>query len=159
MVSSYHAVAEAIQKRDRAKLDAEAEASRVMSRAEDDAKKQIALASAEAQQKLAEATAVRDVFLAWHQARTTLTPEEEKLVANDAIKREQMLKARRSLTDLRLTLDALVSVLRTRNKILVDADKLPGTRKLFLIDPDLMPKAPLPLAFPRGANPDQRDPP
>ncbi len=159
VVSSYHAVAEAIQKRDRAKLDAEAEASRIVSRAEDDAKKQISQASAEAQLKLAEATALRDVFLAWHAARTTLTPEEEKLVANDADKREKLLKERRSLTELRLTLDALASVLRTRNKILIDADKIPGTRKLFLIDPDLMPKAPLPLAFPRGATPDQRDPP
>ena len=159
VVASYHAVAEAIQKRDKAKLDAEAEASRMVSRAEDDARKQLGQANSDAQQKLAEATALRDVFLAWHNTRNMLTPDEEKLVANDAAKREQTLMARRSLTDLRLTLDALASVLRTRNKILVDADKLPGMRKLFLIDPDLMPKAPLPLAFPRGTNPDQRDQP
>ena len=159
VVASYHAVAEAIQKRDRAKLDAEAEASRIVSRAEDDARKQLGKANSDAEQKLAEATALRDVFLAWHNARNKLTPEEEKLVANDATKREETLNSRRSLTNLRLTLDALASVLRTRNKILVDADKLPGTRKLFLIDPELMPKPPLPLAFPRGGNPDQRDQP
>jgi regulator of protease activity HflC (stomatin/prohibitin superfamily) len=159
VVASYHAVAEAIQKRDRAVLDAEAEASRIVSRAEDEARKQLGQANSDAQQKVAEATALRDVFLAWHTARSTLTPEEEKLVGSDPAKREQTIQVCRSLTDLRLTLDALSSVLRTRNKILVDADKLPGTRKLFLIDPDLIPKAPLPLAFPRGANPDVRDPP
>jgi P-type Cu+ transporter len=159
VVASYHAVAEAIQKRDRSKLDAEAEARRIVSRAEDDAKKLVGQTTAEAQMKVALAQAQHDVFLAWHKARNTLTPEEEKLVGADIVKREQTLMARRSLTDLRLSLESLVGVLRTRNKILVDVDKIPGTRKLFLIDPDLMPKAPLPLAFPRGTNPDQRDPP
>ena len=49
-------------------------------------------------------------------------------------------------------LDATTAALRTRDKILIDADKLPGTRKLFLMDPDLFPRTP-PLAFPR----DQRE--
>ena len=51
-----------------------------------------------------------------------------------------------------VSLDASVATLKGRDKILIDADKLPGTRKLYLMDPDLFPRTP-PLAFPR----DQRE--
>lgn len=156
VVGSYHAVAEAIQKRDKVVNEATAEASRVVSRAADERVRIESVAKADAFKKEAEATAARDVFLRWHTARTTLTPAEEKWAGDDAGKRERLLAAKRFLTDLRLSLDAAVVSLKGRDKILIDADKLPGTRKLFLLDPDLMPKTP-PLAFPRG--PDQRDPP
>jgi regulator of protease activity HflC (stomatin/prohibitin superfamily) len=156
VVGSYHAVAEAIQKRDKVVNEATAEASRVVSRAEDERLRIESLARADAFKKVAEATATRDVFLRWQTARTTLTPDEEKWAGDDSAKREQLLAAKRFLTDLRLSLDAAVAALKGRDKIMIDADKVPGTRKLYLLDPDLMPKTP-PLAFPRG--PDQRDPP
>jgi P-type Cu+ transporter len=157
VVAAYHAVAEAIQKRDRTVNEATAEASRVVSRAADERVRVVAVANADAFKKVAEATATRDVFVKWNTARTTLTPDEEKWANGDSTKREQLLAAKRFLTELRLSLEASVAALKGRDKILIDANKLPGTRKLFLLDPDLMPKAP-PLAFPRGPG-DQRDPP
>lgn len=158
VVSAYHAVAEAIQKRDRTLNEATAEASRVVARAADEKVRVVAVANADAFKKVAEATTTRDVFVKWNAARTTLTPDEEKWVGSDSTKREQLLGVKRFLTELRLSLEASVVALKGRDKILIDADKLPGTRKLFLLDPDLMPKAPL-LATPRGGPTDQRDPP
>jgi Cu+-exporting ATPase len=158
VVAAYHAVAEAIQKRDRTVNEATAEASRVVSRAADEKVRVAAVANADAFKKVAEATATRDVFDRWKAARTTLTADEEKWANGDSAKREQLLAVKRFLTELRLSLDASVGALKGRDKILIDADKLPGTRKLFLLDPDLMPKTP-PLAFPRGGPADQRDPP
>jgi regulator of protease activity HflC (stomatin/prohibitin superfamily) len=158
VVASYHAVAEAVQKRDRAINEATADASRVVSRSNDEKARVIAVATADAFKKEKEATATRDVFLKWHTARTTLTPAEENWANGDSAKREQLLGVKRYLTELRLSLEASVVALKGRDKILIDADKLPGTRKLFLLDPDLMPRTP-PLAFPRGGPADQRDPP
>jgi P-type Cu+ transporter len=158
VVAAYHAVAEAIQKRDRTVNEATAEASRVVSRAADEKVRVVAVANADAFKKVADATATRDVFDRWKAARTTLTPDEEKWANGDSAKRDQLLGVKRFLTELRLSLEASVAALKGRDKILIDADKLPGTRKLFLLDPDLMPKTP-PLAFPRGGPADQRDPP
>lgn len=158
VVAAYHAVAEAIQKRDRLVNEAKAEASRVESRAEDERVRLLAVATADAFKKEAEAKASRDVYVQWHTARTTLTPKEAEWVGNDAEKREKLLGVKRFLTELRLSLDASVVALKGRDKVLIDADKLPGSRKLYLLDPDLMPKAP-PLVAPRGTPTDQRDPP
>ena len=96
---------------------------------------------------------------AWAKERNTLTAEEEKAAGGDPKKREAILNQKKALTELRLGLAAVTSVLRTRDKILIEADKVPGTRKLFLLDPDLFPKSPVPLAFPRGGPSEQRDPP
>ncbi len=158
VVAAYHAVAEAIQKRDKTVNEATAEASRVVSRAADEKVRVVAVATAENTKKVSEAEAARDVFVRWHVARTTLTPAEEMQVGGDPEKRAQLLVVKRYLTELRLSLDASVATLKGRDKILIDADKLPGTRRLFLLDPDLMPNPP-PLAFPRGGGSDQRDPP
>ncbi|MCU0704324.1 MAG: cation-translocating P-type ATPase family protein [Fimbriiglobus sp.] len=157
VVAAYHSVAEAIQKRDRTVNEAIAEASRVVSRAADEKVRMLAVANADAFKKVAEATATRDVFVKWKESRT-LTPDEEQWVGNDPARQEQLLGAKRFLTELRLSLDAAVVSLKGRDKILLDADKLPGTRKLFLLDPELMPKTP-PFAVPRTGPIDQRDPP
>jgi Cu+-exporting ATPase len=161
VVAAYHAVADAIQKRDKTVNEAKAEASRVVARAEEESLRIVRSAEADAHRKTTEATAARDVMLAWQQARTTLTQAEESAVGADPARRARLLASKRFLTDLRLSLDAAVAVLKTRDKILIDADKLPGTRKLYLLDPDLMPKAAVPMAFPRGGPADQRerDPP
>ncbi len=155
VVAAYHAVAEAIQKRDKTVNEATAEASRVVARAADERVRTEAVAHSAAFEKVIEAEAARDVYLKWYAARTTLSADEEKAVVGDAKKREELLAVKRYLTDTRLTLAAAVAVLKGRDKILIDADKLPGTRKLYLFDPDLMPKAP-PFATPR--TPDQRGP-
>ncbi len=170
VVAAYHAVADAIQKKEKTINEAATEASRVRARAVEEATRVVAAAEAEQHRKVKEAEAARDVIVFWQTMRTTLPPEEEsKLIAEIetrvkagqdravvskeiAERRRQMIDARRFLTDFRLGLDATTAALRTRDKILIDADKLPGTRKLFLMDPDLFPRTP-PLAFPR----DQRE--
>jgi Cu+-exporting ATPase len=154
VVASYHAVAEAIQKRDRLVNEAEADATRTKRRAEEEALYAVRRAEADAARKLAEATAGRDAFLAWHRARTHLSPGEEAALADEIesrvragqdraavtaevnAKREQRLAARRALTEFRLGLQSVVGVLAGRDKILLDAADLPGKRHLLLFDPD-----------------------
>jgi Cu+-exporting ATPase len=173
VVASYHAVAEAIQRRDKAINEAEAEATRARRRAGEEALRTVRQAEAAAAAKVAEAAATRDTFLAWAMARSTLPPEDEVRLKSELesklragqdrtsaereieSKRRELLTSRRLLTDLRLSLDAVVQVLRGRDKVLIDAADLPGRRHLFLMDPET-PKLP-PVAFPpRG--PDQREP-
>ena len=144
VVASYHAVAEAIQRRDKAINEAEAEATRTRRRAEEEALRTVRQAEAAAAGKVAEATAARDAFLAWAKARSSLPPEDEvrlkselesKLRAGqdrvsaereiEATRRE-LLASRRFLTDLRLSLDAVVQVLRGRDKVLIDAATCPA---------------------------------
>ncbi len=178
VVAAYHAVADAIQKRDTAINNAMSDAARAKSRATDDALRTVRSAQADAYRRTAEALATRDVMLGWQAARNSLAPEEEtKLNAEleDRVKRgqersavaaeintrrQQSIATRRSLTDFRLGLAAITAVLKSRDKILIDADKLPGTRKLYLIDPDLLPRMQpsIPLAFPRGADQREKDP-
>lgn len=153
VVADYHRVAEAIQRRDKTVNEARAEAGRTVALAEVEAERLTRAAETAAHQKLAEASAARDVILSWHTARNTLTQAEESAVGGDPAKRRQLLAVKRFLTDFRLGLEAAVAVLRTRDKILIDADKVPGARKLYLLDPAVMPQAPVPI--PRG--PDQRD--
>jgi Cu+-exporting ATPase len=164
VVASYHAVAEAIQRRDKTINEAEAEATRTRRRAEEVALRTVRQAEAAAAGKTAEAAAARDAFLAWAKARSALPPEDEvrlkselesklragqdRLAAEREInaKRTELLASRRFLTDLRLSLDAVVQVLRGRDKVLIDAADLPGRRHLLLMDPET-PKLP-PVAFP-----------
>jgi Cu+-exporting ATPase len=154
VVGSYHAVAEAIQKRDRQVNEAEAEATRSRRRAEEDALRTVRQAEAEACRKVADATAARDVFLAWQRERTELSPDEEAALARELesrtkagedhsivakeidTRRKRTLETRRFLTDFRLSLQATVGVLAGRDKILIDADNLPGKRHLMLADPE-----------------------
>ncbi|HET6573864.1 MAG TPA: cation-translocating P-type ATPase family protein [Fimbriiglobus sp.] len=173
VVASYHQVAEAIQRRDKAVNEAEAEATRTRRRAGEEALRMVRQAEAAAAAKVAEATAARDVFLSWAAARSALPPEDEVRLKSELesklragqdrlsaerefeSKRRELLASRRFLTDLRLSLDAVVQVLRGRDKVLIDAADLPGRRHLFLMDPQT-PTLP-PVAFPpRG--PDQREP-
>jgi Cu+-exporting ATPase len=171
VVASYHAVAEAIQRRDKAVNEAEAEATRTRRRAEEEALRTVRQAEAEAAGKVAEAAAARDAFLAWAKARSALPPDVEANLAAELeskvragqdraaatkeldARRQQLLAARRLLTDLRLSLDAVVLALRGRDKVLIDAD-LPGKRHLLLMDPETS-KLP-PVALP--PRPDQRGP-
>jgi Cu+-exporting ATPase len=156
VVSSYHAVAKAIQERDRVINEAEADALRTRRRAEEEADRVTRRASAEAHGKLEAAKADRDAFLAWHRARAELTPEEEEAHAAEratrvkagqnpesvdrdlAARRKQILDDRRAALETRLTFQAAVEVLRQRDKVLIDAADVPGKRQLFLLDPELL---------------------
>jgi regulator of protease activity HflC (stomatin/prohibitin superfamily) len=154
VVGSYHAVAEAIQRRDRLVNEAEADAIRLKRRANEASLRMVRQAETDAATKLADAAAARDAFLAWHTARTLLSPRDEAELAGELqsrvragmdpmtaaqeidAKRQQILAARRFLTEFRLTLQATIGVLAGRDKVLIDAHNLPGKRHLFLADPE-----------------------
>lgn len=68
VVNSYHAVAKAIQERDRAINEALADSIRLRRRAEEEADRVLKRADAERHAKLEGAKADRDAFLAWHLA-------------------------------------------------------------------------------------------
>ncbi|MDB5307016.1 MAG: heavy metal translocating P-type ATPase [Gemmataceae bacterium] len=157
VVSSYHAVAKAIQERDKLVNEAEADALRARRRAEEEADRVVRRAATEANRQVEEARAVRDVFLAWHRARTQLPPEEEAALAAEretrvnqrkenpesvdkdiADRRKRMLDEQRFFIESRLAARAVVEVFRQRDKILIDAADVPGKRQLFLLDPDLL---------------------
>ncbi|OWK45247.1 cation-translocating P-type ATPase family protein [Fimbriiglobus ruber] len=175
VVASYHAVAEAIQRRDKTINEALAEAMRTTRRSEEESLRTVRQADADVAKKVADATAARDAFLAWADARATLPPDEEAKLSAElesrvkggqdraavtkeiADRRQSLLAARRFLTDFRLSLDAVVLALRGRDKILIDADTLPGKRHLLLMDPE-SPKAPAVVLPPsRMQAPDQRE--
>jgi Cu+-exporting ATPase len=169
VVSSYHAVAKAIQERDRAVNEAEADALRTRRRADEEADRTLRRAATEANKQVEDAKAVRDAFLAWHRARTQLSPEEEaawkaereaRVKAGEnpasvdmllAERRQKVLAERRFFIESRLTTRAVVEVFRQRDKVLIDAADVPGKRQLFLLDPEL-------LRFPPGFGPKPGEP-
>lgn len=154
VVASYHAVAEAIQKRDRLINEADADAIRQKRRAQEEALRIVRQSEAEAAKKLADAKAERDSFLAWHRTRTMLAEAEEAALAEEfqkrlhageskeAIKedldarRSQLLAVRRALSEFRLSLSAISVVLGARDKVFLDTKEIPGKRHFFLADPE-----------------------
>lgn len=156
VVSSYHAVAKAIQERDRMINEAEADASRYKRRAQEEADRMLKRAEADAHATRQAAEADRDAFLAWHAVRWRLTPDEQALLLEQWHRRirngenalwvaldlaqlqARTLAERRYLIEYRLTLRAVVDVLRQRDKVLIDAVDIPGRRHLFLVDPELL---------------------
>ncbi len=105
---------------------------------------------------MADAAAARDAFLAWHAARDEAAPRRRKpswpaelesrvagradrpaaAKAIDAKRQQRSLATAAVLTDFRLYWEATVGVLAGRDKVLIDADKLPGRRHLLLVDPE-----------------------
>ncbi|HEV8062151.1 MAG TPA: cation-translocating P-type ATPase family protein, partial [Gemmataceae bacterium] len=51
-------------------------------------------------------------------------------------RRAELLRAQAALTDFRLYWNALTQALSGRDKVLLDSDRLPGRRNLFLVDPE-----------------------
>lgn len=156
VVNSYHSVAKAIQERDKVINEATADALRMRRRSEEEADRLLKRAQADSHGRLEEARADRDAFLAWHTVRSKLTDVEEARFAMERAKRIQagqdaatvdkdiaarrakILAERRALLETRLTYQALVDVLRLRDKVFIDAANIPGRRHLFLLDPDLL---------------------
>jgi Cu+-exporting ATPase len=156
VVSSYHAVAKAIQERDRLVNEAEGDATRARRRAEEEAERVVRRAETDAHRQVEDAKARRDAFAAWHRVRTQLTPEDEATFAAEkearvkagenpasvdmdlADRRQKVLAERRLFIESRLAARAATDVFRQRDKILIDAADLPGRRQLFLLDPDLL---------------------
>ena len=156
VVSSYHAVARAIQERDRMVNEAEADAMRMRRRADEEADRVVRRAFSEANRLTEDAKALRDAFQAWHRVLTELAPEEEAAFlaerekrikagenaatvdAEMASRKQKTLTERRFFIESRLATRAVVEVFRQRDKILIDVGDLPGRRQLFFLDPDLL---------------------
>ena len=143
-----------------------ADATRLKRKAEEEAFKIVRQAEAEASRKLFDAQANRDAFLAWHRERNTLSEAEEKRLT---VERETRLKAgqdsqtvekeinaarlrlienRKWLTEFRLSLAAATFALAGRDKIIIDADQVPGRRTIYLFDPELFRGPMLPVKPP-----------
>jgi Cu+-exporting ATPase len=153
VVESYHKVAKAIQERDRTINEADADAIKKVRQAQEEANRVLKRAEADAHTKRESAKADRDAFLAWHAVRSALAPDEEALLtaerekrvkageemakvdADIAARRAKILAERRFLIEHRLTVQAVVDVLRIRDKVLIDSVDVLVRR--YLADSDL----------------------
>src|SRR5437667_6252872 len=170
VVSNYHRVTMAMEERDRQINEAEAEKLRVYgdsrlpgSRAARVKQNQIQnRAQADARQKIREAEASKVTFLARLQARSVLNAHDEWQLLQDTVdairggqevtaafrdyerRRTQRITLLTTLTEFRLFWDALGQALAGRDKILIDADKVPGRRQLLLFDPEQV-RMPVPM--------------
>jgi Cu+-exporting ATPase len=181
VVSDYHRVTMAMEARDRQINEAEAEKLRVYSdsrlpgsRAARVKQDQLLKgAQADARQKVREADAAKNVFLARLRARSGLSAREEWLLLLNAVeavrggqelaaafrdyerRRSERIAMSSTLTDFRLFWDALGQALAGREKILIDADKVPGRRQLLLFDPEQF-RIPAPVMVPPDRGPLRR---
>jgi Cu+-exporting ATPase len=169
-VPAFDQVIQAMQARDRQVNDAEAAARRRASGALAEAMETDANARADALKRTVEAEADRDSFLVRQRVRAGLGAREEAELLREAFgvlwsgkdsaaafrvyqeHRRERLALQAALTDFRLFWDALAEALKGRDLILIDADKVPGRRHLFLLDLDSL-RVPLPSMFLPGRGP------
>jgi Cu+-exporting ATPase len=132
-------------------------------------------AEADYQETVRLTEAAQASFLARRQVRVSLSAAQEWRLLRDAVaavrdgqamraayrdyeqRRQSLLALQAVLTDFRLYWDALGSVLAGREKIIIDADKVPGRRHLFLFDPDKF-RIPFPVMMPDRNAPRSRIP-
>jgi regulator of protease activity HflC (stomatin/prohibitin superfamily) len=162
VVDAYHDVARAMEERDRQVNAAQAEAIRMKRRAEANQLTIVRDAESAGREKVRMAEASRDAFLARLHGRTTLPPSAEWQLLSDAAwsiaegkdapevyrqyqeRRAARIVLQTFLTDFRLSLETLVATLGKRDKVIVDAAKLPGRRHLLMFDPEwFRPPAPM----------------
>jgi Cu+-exporting ATPase len=157
VVGAHHAVARALEDRDRQIHEAAAAATRTRRAAESMALRTVRTADAQASERVALARANADAVADWHVARTRLSSTEDVRLAVELLgaileghdatiaaseyrrRRAELIAIRRSLTEFRLTWDALAVALGGRAKVIVDSDRVPGRRQLLLYDPGSLP--------------------
>lgn len=167
VVESYHAVAKEMEKRDQMVNEAQADGLRRERKSEETALKSVRAAEADKNEKILVAEANRSSFLAKLQSRTDLSMAQECQLVNDTLlamvdgqkyeaavneyqqRRRSLITAQAILTDFRLFWNSLGDALTGRDKILVDADKVPGRRNLLLFDPEQF-RVPVPMMMPTG---------
>jgi Cu+-exporting ATPase len=175
VVEAYYNVTRAMEARDKTITDAEADALRTERTAHSDAVQIVQRAEAARNEVIREAEAAQAVFLARQRARTHLSLEQEVALlgaaAEDLLagktaaeayqrydrRRRDRLALQVALTDFRLFWDSLGQALAGRDKLIVDADKVPGRRHLLLFDPSQfaipVPMLPLPSQQPDRSAP------
>jgi hypothetical protein len=167
VVPAYHDVTRAMEVRDQTVNKARALALRREREQEADSLKTVRDADAARYAKIESAKAQQAAFLARYQARKRLPLKEEGrllLGALDATLRDktpeevergylearaESQKQQAALSDFRLYWETLAVALSGREKVVIDAEKVPGRRHLFLVPLDafrlmipVMPRAP-----------------
>ena len=172
VVGAYHQVTMAMEKSDERVNQATADALGRERAEEANKTAAIRKAEAEALDKVRRAEATRDAVLARVQARKALAWDQEWALFRDAVQEawndplpdedERLRRAERHyterrseavarqalLTDFRLYWEALASALADREKVVIDAENVPGRRRLWLT-----PLQPFPFAWPAGPAP------
>jgi regulator of protease activity HflC (stomatin/prohibitin superfamily) len=162
VVEAYHEVSKAMETRDR-RVNLAAAAALARERVQQgDSLRLKRQAAAEAEAKVLLAEAHRDAFHARQASRTQLSLAEEASLLLDAVndlaagrspettardyrRRRAEAQARQAqVNDFRLYWDALAAALTGREKVVVDADKVPGRRHLWLVPLDWL-RGPAPL--------------
>jgi Cu+-exporting ATPase len=171
VVPAYHEVAKAMEGRDRQVNEANAERIREKRDAEARGQQLIRQSEAIAREAVRSEAASQARFLARLEARSGLDLRAESemiaravgsvLVGRDSSavlgdyerRRQERVAQSAHLTDFRLFWEALGNALAGRQKIIIDADKVPGHRNLLLVDPDQF-RVPIPMLTPmeRGRN-------
>jgi Cu+-exporting ATPase len=170
VVPAYHDVARAMEAASRQINDAQAAALTRKREAQASAQKLVRQAQASAHERVAQEAAVQAAFLARLAQRNQLSSSEEaKLLSQTVLalwrgqpaaavwrdyerNRRDRLVVQAALTDFRLYWDALGRALSGREKVIIDADRVPGRRHLLFLDPDF--RVPVPAMMPqRGSMP------
>jgi Cu+-exporting ATPase len=149
-------LAKALQETEQQKQRAIATATLLISRAIEDERVTLGKAERESFEKVQDAQAESSDLIGWQKARQQLHPNQEwllmqgmarNLVSGSASSeqlvayqrnRSLMIATRRTLIDFNLTWEAIGLVLRSRDKVIVDAEQIRGTMQLFLLDPDML---------------------
>lgn len=150
VVAAYHDVTRAMEKRDLLINQGQEKVLRDERRQQAEGLKQIREAEAEAQQKILYARADQAAFAARYRLRHRLSLAEEwrlfraawqelnkgrpaaEVIAAYQRRRQEALTQQQKLMDFRTYWDTLSAALANREKILIDADKVPGRRNLWL---------------------------
>lgn len=155
VVDAYHDVTRAMEKRDLLINRGEEKVLRDERRQRADGLKQVREAEAEAQQKLLFAESNRAGFARRYRLRHRLDLVEEWRLFRDAWKdmsngrtaeaaaeylrrRQEALAQQQALMDFRNYWETLSAALANRDKILIDADNVPGRRNLWLVPPGMI---------------------
>ncbi len=166
VVSAYHEVTRAMEKRDEKVNRAEAERVSMIRAQEGESLQTVRAAQAEATQKVGMAQARLCAIQARHEQRSVLplatrwrllcqawAASPLHVLGEYRQRCSQALAVQQTLTDFRLYWDALSRALTGREKVLIDRDKLPGRRGLWMLPPEML-RGPVPGMFTeRGSQP------
>ncbi len=151
VVRAYHEVTNAMEERDRRVNQAEAEALAMVRAQEGRNLEIVRRAEAARDEKIRMAEARLAAFTARYQQRSRLPLTQEWHLFRDAWRavtrgepaeragreyrrrREEALAVQEALTDFRLYWDMLAGALTGRDKVLIDSDKVPGRRSLWML--------------------------
>jgi Cu+-exporting ATPase len=170
VVEDYHNVTRAVEARDRQVNEAQAAAIRKKRDAQANALQLISRAQATAHETVRQAEGAQAAFQARQATRNRLGLREELHLLGEAAqtlrrgqkpeivyrayeqKRGEALTLQAALTDFRLFWDALAQALSGREKVIIDADHVPGRRHLWLLDPEQF-RVPVPIMAPAERSP------